>query len=115
MFVIFIGTVPAVEYIKTVSGQYYVIFDNNIYSMMRKMNRKHIKFSNPFVGDYKDIAHNIGFEMARLHKALKNMEKNIVYESDLMCELKIQLTDIKARNIDIYCIRSDIEKETKTM
>jgi Ser/Thr protein kinase RdoA (MazF antagonist) len=39
--------------------------------------------------------------MARLHKALKKMGTTAVYESDLLSELKTQLTNIKTENIDI--------------
>lgn len=90
-----------VEYIKTVSGKLYTVFDDDIYSLMRKMNGNHIHPSNPLSGDYISTAHNIGFEMARLHKALKKLGNTIVYESNLMSELKTQLDEIKANNIEL--------------
>lgn len=95
--------VPVVEYIKTISGAYYTIFDDNIYSLMRKVNGEHIEYTNPFVGDYKNIAYNIGVETARLHKALKKLENSAVYESNLMSELKSAILEIKANNINIPC------------
>lgn len=95
--------IPAAEYIRTVSGEYYAAFDNNIYSLTRKMQGEHIKYDSPFENDYKSTARNIGFELARLHKALIKIGRTVVYESDLIGELETQLSDIKSKNIDIPC------------
>ncbi|MCL2772937.1 MAG: phosphotransferase [Oscillospiraceae bacterium] len=95
--------IPAVEYIKTISGEYYTVFDGNIYSLMRKMRGEHIDPHNPFIGDYKSTAYRIGVEIARLHMVLKKMGNGVVYESDLMNELKGQILEIKDNNIDIPC------------
>jgi len=96
--------IPVFEYIKTASGKYYIKFNNNIYNLMRKMDGEIIKYDNPFIGDYKSTAYNIGFEIARLHKALKKLRKiGNIYESDLMSELSSSFSEIKAHNIDIPC------------
>ena len=88
--------IPAAEYIPAVSGEYYVIFEGDIYSLMRKMNGGHLDAQMLFTGDY-----NLGIEMARLHKALNKIEPGVVYESDFMGELNNQIADIKSNNIDI--------------
>ena len=68
---------------------------------MRRMNCERIEYDKPFSGDYKETAHNIGFETARLHKALEKFRNPAnVYESDFMGELNGSLSEIKANNID---------------
>ena len=95
--------IPVAEHIKTVSGQYYIVFNNDIYSLTHKMKGEHIPYDNPFSGDYKNTARSIGIEAARLHNALKNLGNTVVYKSDLIGELKTQLSEIKAGNIYIPC------------
>ena len=96
--------IPVVEYVKTVCGEYYTVFDDNIYSLMRKMNGEHINPTNLFSGDYKSTARHIGVEIARLHKALKKLGNAAVYESNLMDELNGQILDVRAKNIiDVPC------------
>ena len=93
--------VLAPEYVKTASGAPYVSIGGEIYSLTRKISGEHISFSDPFAGEYMKTGRSIGAEMAKLHKALKKMGNEAVYESDLMGEFKAQLSEIKKENFAI--------------
>ena len=89
--------IPAAEYIKTKSGDYYISDGANIYSLMRKINGVHLNLN----GDYINKARQVGLELARLHKALKKMGGGVAYESDMMSELNNQIAQIKSADINI--------------
>ncbi|MDR0272539.1 MAG: phosphotransferase [Clostridiales bacterium] len=76
--------IPVTEYLSAVSGDKFVVSNDKIFTLMRKMKGEHI---DPFKSDYISIAINTGVEVARLHKVLKNISDIEAKKSDFINEL----------------------------
>ena len=87
-------------YLDTLSGKPYVSTEDSIYTLMRKIDGKHI---DPFNGDYINIAKCLGIEVARLHKALKKFRRmHGISKCNLINDLNGWiLKEIKAKNISV--------------
>lgn len=77
--------VPVIEYIYTMDGRPYVYLDEKYWCLMKRI--KGACF-DPFTGELKHNGIILGRAVAKLHKALKNIENKIdIYESDFLNEL----------------------------
>lgn len=91
--------IPVAEYLTANTGSGFVASDGCVYTVMRKLNGKHIE---AFSGDFIERARNTGVEVARLHKALKNFSGIDVHDSYLIDELKNWVSPaIESANITI--------------
>lgn len=92
--------IPVAEYLKTVSGESFVVKQESVYTLMYKTKGEHI---DPLKRDYISIANNIGVEVARLHRVLKKMESSTsIHKNDLIDEIQGWiLSEIRAKNIRV--------------
>lgn len=91
--------IPVAEYLTADNNEGVVAFEDNFYTVMRKMRGEHVE---AFAGDFTSRAFHTGVEIARLHKALKKFSGADVYDADMINEGKGWVSEaVESKNIPV--------------